>query len=79
MIFSSREIRERTRDRQDPEPVARMGVNVITERDGFVHVSGHPDQEELMEMYQWIGLRFWCRYMANCATFRNRRGADSAR
>lgn len=31
-----------------------MGVNVITEKDHFVHVSGHPARAELRQMYQWI-------------------------
>ncbi len=29
-------------------------VEVITEKDAFVHVSGHPGQEELKQMYEWI-------------------------
>lgn len=32
----------------------RMGVEVITERDHFVHVSGHPAIEELKKMYELI-------------------------
>ena len=31
-----------------------MGVEVITERDHFVHVSGHPAIEELKKMYELI-------------------------
>jgi ribonuclease J len=31
-----------------------MGVDVITEKDHFVHVSGHPARGELRQMYQWI-------------------------
>ena len=30
------------------------GVHVITEKDAFVHVSGHPGRQELAEMYRWI-------------------------
>jgi ribonuclease J len=29
-------------------------VDVLTERDHFVHVSGHPGRDELARMYQWI-------------------------
>lgn len=29
-------------------------VEIITEKDAFVHVSGHPGQEELKQMYEWI-------------------------
>ncbi|WP_417317999.1 ribonuclease J [Emcibacter sp.] len=30
------------------------GAEVITEKDAFVHVSGHPGQKELCQMYRWI-------------------------
>ncbi|HXI85942.1 MAG TPA: ribonuclease J, partial [Parvularculaceae bacterium] len=30
-----------------------LGVKVITEKDEFVHVSGHPCRDELKKMYQW--------------------------
>ena len=32
----------------------RRGVNVVTARDAFVHVSGHPARDELVQMYQWL-------------------------
>ncbi|MCS6878960.1 MAG: ribonuclease J [Geminicoccaceae bacterium] len=31
-----------------------QGVEVITEEDHFVHVSGHPCRDELEQMYRWI-------------------------
>ncbi len=31
-----------------------LGVKVITEKDEFVHVSGHPCRDELKQMYQWV-------------------------
>src|SRR5258708_2814397 len=34
--------------------LARMGVIVVTEHDHFVHVSGHPAQDELAAMYQMV-------------------------
>ena len=34
--------------------LARRDVEVVTEREAFVHVSGHPGREELREMYAWI-------------------------
>jgi ribonuclease J len=34
--------------------LAKMGVEIITDRDGLVHVSGHPRREELRRMYEWI-------------------------
>ncbi|NVJ99274.1 MAG: ribonuclease J [Alphaproteobacteria bacterium] len=33
--------------------LAVKGVNVVTEKDAFVHVSGHPGREELAKMYEW--------------------------
>jgi len=32
----------------------RKGIDVVTERDHFVHVSGHPARDELVQMYQWV-------------------------
>lgn len=34
--------------------LAERGVRIITEKDHFVHVSGHPCRDELELMYQWI-------------------------
>lgn len=34
--------------------LARAGIEVVTEKDHFVHVSGHPAREELAEMYRLI-------------------------
>ncbi len=33
---------------------AKKGINIITGKDDFVHVSGHPCQDELIEMYKLI-------------------------
>jgi len=33
--------------------LAALGVEVLTEQDHFVHVSGHPCRDELAEMYRW--------------------------
>jgi len=33
--------------------LAELGVEVLTEQDHFVHVSGHPCRDELAEMYRW--------------------------
>jgi ribonuclease J len=33
--------------------LAAIGVEVLTEQDHFVHVSGHPCRDELAEMYRW--------------------------
>jgi len=34
--------------------LASLSVEVITEKDHFVHVSGHPARDELAEMYRWV-------------------------
>ena len=33
--------------------LAALGIEVLTEQDHFVHVSGHPCRDELAEMYRW--------------------------
>ena len=30
------------------------GIEVITEEDEFIHVSGHPNREDLKDMYNWV-------------------------
>jgi ribonuclease J len=32
----------------------RAGIEVITEEDHFVHVSGHPCRDEVEQMYRWV-------------------------
>ena len=34
--------------------LVRGGIEVITEKDHFVHVSGHPNRGELERMYRWV-------------------------
>lgn len=34
--------------------LAGMNVDIVTEKDHFVHVSGHPNRDELTRMYQWV-------------------------
>jgi ribonuclease J len=34
--------------------LVRLGVEVVTEKDAFVHVSGHPGREEVEEMYRLL-------------------------
>jgi ribonuclease J len=33
--------------------LSMLGVEVLTEQDHFVHVSGHPARDELAQMYRW--------------------------
>ncbi len=55
VIFSSREIpgNERAIGRVQNHLVNR-GIEIVTADDAFVHVSGHPAQDELVQMYQWV-------------------------
>ncbi len=55
VIFSSKIIpgNERTLYNLHNSMVAR-GLEVITEQDHFVHVSGHPCRDEVEQMYRWI-------------------------
>ena len=54
-IFSSKIIPGNERTIADlHNRLIRSGVEVITEKDAGVHVSGHPCRDELRRMYQWI-------------------------
>jgi ribonuclease J len=55
VIFSSRIIpgNEKSIFRLQNDLV-RLGVQVVTEKDEFVHVSGHPAREEMETMYQLV-------------------------
>lgn len=54
-IFSSRVIpgNERSVGRLHNALMAR-GVEVITDHDADIHVSGHPARDELVQVYQWV-------------------------
>lgn len=54
VIFSSRMIpgNERAISRLQAN-LQHRGLEVITDEDHFVHVSGHPARDELIQMYQW--------------------------
>ncbi len=34
--------------------LVELGVKIITEKDAFTHVSGHPNRDELKKMYEWV-------------------------
>jgi len=55
VIFSSRIIpgNEKSIGRLQ-NSLSRLGVEIVTEQDHFVHVSGHPARDELVRMYQMI-------------------------
>ena len=55
VIFSSKIIPGNERTIGDlHNRLLRRGIEVITENDAGVHVSGHPCRGELRQMYQWI-------------------------
>ncbi|KIL98363.1 Metallo-beta-lactamase family protein RNA-specific [Paramagnetospirillum magnetotacticum MS-1] len=58
-IFSSRIIPGNEKDiYRLQNDLVRLGVEVVTEKDEFVHVSGHPAREEMEEMYRLLRPRF---------------------
>jgi ribonuclease J len=55
VIFSSRVIPgNETSIHRLHNKLVRLGVEIITADDDFVHVSGHPAREELSQMYHWV-------------------------
>ena len=54
VIFSSKIIPGNDREIYNLQnDLVELGVKIITEKDEFVHVSGHPCREELRQMYEW--------------------------
>lgn len=55
VIFSSRVIpgNELSINRLQND-LTKRGIDIITDRDEHVHVSGHPARDELAEMYHWV-------------------------
>ncbi|MDB5366412.1 MAG: putative metallo-beta-lactamase [Rhodospirillales bacterium] len=55
VIFSARAIPGNERAIQQLQSrLARRGIEVVTPDHDFVHVSGHPAEDELTELYQWL-------------------------
>jgi len=55
VIFSSKIIPGNVRKHYNVHnKLLKDGINVITEETEFVHVSGHPNREDLKDMYKWI-------------------------
>jgi len=59
VVFSSRTIpgNEKAIDRIKNRLYA-LGVDIVTERDAPIHVSGHPYRDELKSLYAWVRPRF---------------------
>ena len=55
VIFSSRTIpgNEKAVSRVQ-NALARLGVDLVTDADALVHVTGHPRRDELKDMYAWL-------------------------
>jgi len=34
--------------------IVKNGIEIITEENSFVHVSGHPNRDDLKDMYKWV-------------------------
>ncbi|RME61692.1 MAG: ribonuclease J [Alphaproteobacteria bacterium] len=81
VVFSSKMIpgNEMAIGRLVNQLIAR-GIEVVTEKDAFVHVSGHPGQAELAAMYDWLRPRILIpvhgelRHMTAHAAFGRRHG-----
>lgn len=64
--------------------LVRKKVHVITEKDEFVHVSGHPGRVDLADMYEWIKPKIAVpvhgedRHLAEHAKFALEHGAEQA-
>ena len=55
VIFSSRAIPGNEIEiSQMQGKLLKRGIQIVTSKQEFVHVSGHPARDELVEMYQWI-------------------------
>lgn len=55
VIFSSREIPGNEKSiGQMQNHLVRRGIEIVTSNEEFVHVSGHPARDELIQMYQWV-------------------------
>ena len=55
VIFSSRTIPGNEKAvGQVQNALVRAGMDVITDADGLVHVSGHPRRGELVQLYDWL-------------------------
>jgi len=59
VIFSSKVIPGNERSIYDLQnDLVELGVEIITEKDEFIHVSGHPNRDELKKMYEWVRPKF---------------------
>ena len=85
VLFSSKVIPGNEREIYDLQnALVELGVEIITEKDAFIHVSGHPCQDELRMMYEWarpeiaIPVHGEARHLEAHAEFANALGVKEA-
>ncbi len=85
VIFSSKIIPGNERVIYDlHNNLVRAGVQVITEDDHFVHVSGHPARDEVAQLYRWVKPRIAVpvhgelRHLREHVTFARANGCEHA-
>ncbi len=85
VLFSSKIIPGNEREIYDLQnALVELGVEIITEKDEFIHVSGHPCQDELRLMYEWarpeiaIPVHGEARHLEAHAEFANALGVKEA-
>jgi ribonuclease J len=84
VIFSSRMIPGNERAIMAMQDgLARRGINIITDRDEFTHVSGHPGQEEIRRLYELVRPKYvipthgeW-RHLSHQAAFARHHGIET--
>ncbi len=83
VIFSSRTIPGNEREVGDViNGLVMQGVEVITDRTGLVHCSGHPRRDEVARMYEWVRPKILVpahgepQHLAEHARFARARGID---
>ncbi len=55
IIYSSRDIPGNEKAISKVQnALCRMGCEILTDREDLVHVTGHPRQDELRQMYEWL-------------------------
>lgn len=85
VIYSSRNIpgNERAIGRIQNN-LARMGIDILTDSEALVHVTGHPRRDELKQMYEWLRPRTVvpmhgeARHLKEHASLAKRFGAEKA-
>ncbi|MEO1014446.1 MAG: ribonuclease J [Pseudomonadota bacterium] len=85
VIFSSKVIPGNEREIYNLQnALVDLGADIITEREAFIHVSGHPNQDELRQMYEWAKPRYAipvhgeARHLERHAEFAKELGAEAS-